>query len=59
MGPGDIIKVRDWPGTRGKRYAIKGVRDDQVDAWLVERDMANGLYTFPSEKCIIVRKAER
>ncbi len=53
MRPGDVIRVSDWPGTRGRRFRIREIREELIDA--LDRD--GRLRTFPLELCRVDRKA--
>ena len=58
--PGTIVKVRiNWPGTKGKRFAVKAVRpyegpsctgnenEPTVDCWELEGETRGKLRSFP------------
>lgn len=50
--PGGVIRVKNWPGTARRKFVVKAVHDDRVDAL----DQDQRLRTFPVELCVVVRR---
>lgn len=48
---GDVIRVRDWPGTGRRRFVVRVVRADDLDAL----DDDQRLRSFPVEHCEVVK----
>lgn len=54
MKAGDVIRVQDWPGTRGRRFVVHAVSEGRVDA------VSDGkLRSFPRDHCHVDRRATR
>lgn len=49
--PGTIITVKDWPGTKRRRFRVSAVLDDVVHAVDQERSQQR---SFPARLCAIV-----
>lgn len=54
MKQGDVIRVSDHPGTKGKRFVVSEIRDDVVFA----RDDGR-LRAFSKDDCHVDRKRTR
>lgn len=52
---GDIIRVRDWPGTARKRYVVKHV-DEDARAVHATLEFDTRRRVFPLDKVEVVRR---
>lgn len=60
MNVGDIIRLHDWPGTRGKRFKVSEIRGELVFAREIERKGTLGKErTFNLPACIVDEKATK
>lgn len=51
---GDIIRVKDWPGTRGKRFTVL-----YSEVHVYTRDQDGRQRAFPADSCVLYKKATK